>query len=96
MGGVKFEHKLHAAARNVSCETCHHPPRAEKPGTAQNQACRSCHTSVAMPPMRTKTQAAFHNPTATEGLCIACHKESTAQGKPAPTKCLQCHKKENG
>lgn len=45
--------------------------------------------------MKTKLQAAFHNPTATAGLCIDCHKAEDAKGKKAPVKCADCHKKEN-
>ena len=45
--------------------------------------------------MKTKLQAAFHNPTAQAGLCIDCHKAENAKGKKAPVKCADCHKKEN-
>jgi len=95
LGGVRFEHKLHAEARKIACETCHHPSRAEKPNAAPQQACAACHTSTATAPMKTKLQAAFHNPAATAGTCIDCHKAEVAKGKPAPVKCLDCHKKEN-
>ncbi len=96
MGGVKFQHSSHSLAQGIQCETCHHPSRPEKPNTTAQQACRSCHTPLALPPMKTKLQAAFHNPAGNAGLCLDCHKQSAAQGKNAPTKCLQCHKKENG
>ena len=95
LGGVRFEHKLHAEARKIACETCHHPSRAEKPNAAPQQACATCHTPTATAPMKTKLQAAFHNPAATAGTCINCHKAEVAKGKPAPVKCLDCHKKEN-
>jgi hypothetical protein len=95
LGGVKFEHKLHSEARSIKCETCHHPSRPEKPATALQQACSDCHTKVAISPMKTKLQAAFHNPTATAGTCIDCHKAVTAKGKTPPVKCSGCHKKEN-
>ncbi len=95
LGAVKFEHKLHSEARSVKCETCHHPSRPEKPATALQQACSDCHTKVAISPMKTKLQAAFHNPTATAGTCIDCHKAESAKGKVPPIKCLGCHKKEN-
>src|SRR4051812_42463615 len=62
---------------------------------APQQNCTDCHTKVATAPMKTKTQAAFHNPTATAGICIDCHKTSAAAGKKAPAKCADCHKKEN-
>jgi hypothetical protein len=94
LGAVKFEHKLHSA-RTAKCETCHHPSRREKPNAALQQACSDCHTKVAISPMKTKLQAAFHNPTAAAGTCIDCHKAETAKGKVAPVKCLGCHKKEN-
>jgi hypothetical protein len=95
LGAVKFEHKLHSQARSIKCETCHHPSRSEKPATALQQACSDCHTKVAISPMKTKLQAAFHNPTAIAGTCIDCHKAETAKGKVPPVKCLGCHKKEN-
>lgn len=59
------------------------------------KACSVCHTSTAMPPMKTKLQAAFHNPTATAGTCIDCRKAQNAKGGAARVKCLDCHKKEN-
>lgn len=95
LGAVRFQHKAHVETRKVPCETCHHPSHAEKPATSPQQACGSCHTSTAIPPMKTKLQAAFHNPTATAGTCIDCHKAQNAKGGAAPVKCLDCHKKEN-
>jgi class III cytochrome C family protein len=94
LGAVKFEHKLHAQTRAAKCETCHHTSRREKPNTALQQACSDCHTKVAVSPMKTKLQAAFHNPTAAAGTCIDCHKAEAAKGKVAPVKCMGCHKKE--
>ncbi len=88
MGGVKFEHAKHP----VACETCHHASRDPKPGKAAQQACTDCHTKPPQPGMKTGKQAAFHNAAATAGTCIDCHKKS---GGNAPTKCTQCHKKEN-
>jgi len=95
LGGVKFEHKKHATERAPSCDVCHHASRPEKPSAVPQQACSACHTTVAALPMKTKLQAAFHNPTAAQGACIDCHKAQNAQGKKAPVKCLDCHKKEN-
>jgi hypothetical protein len=94
LGAVKFDHKLHSLARNTKCETCHHPSRREKPAAALQQACTDCHTKVAIAPMKTKRQAAFHNATAAAGTCIDCHKAENANGKLTPVKCLSCHKKE--
>ena len=95
LGGVKFLHTAHSKERKIKCDTCHHPSKTEKPSTAAQQACTDCHTPVAKAPMKTKLQAAFHNPTATAGICIDCHKAENAKGKNAPTKCMQCHKKTN-
>jgi hypothetical protein len=95
MGGVKFDHKAHAKDRGIKCETCNHASKPEKPMKAAQQKCQDCHTKVATPPMKTKTQAAFHDPVAKKGTCISCHVESNAKGKKAPTKCAECHKKEN-
>lgn len=88
MGGVRFEHAKHS----VACDTCHHPSREPKPGSAPQQACTFCHTKPPQAGMTTGKQAAFHNATATAGTCIDCHKKA---GVAAPTKCMQCHKKEN-
>jgi hypothetical protein len=94
LGTVHFQHKIHSETRKIACETCHHANRPEKPGTAPQEACSTCHTLTARPPMKTKLQAAFHNPTASAGTCIDCHKAQNAKGKAAPVKCLECHKKE--
>lgn len=88
MGAVRFEHARHP----VACENCHHASRDPKPGNAPQQACTGCHTKPTLPGMKTGKQAAFHNSTATAGTCIDCHKKS---GGGAPSKCTQCHKKEN-
>jgi hypothetical protein len=94
LGGVRLEHKLHAERAGNSCETCHHASKPEKPATAPQQACADCHTKAAVSPMKTKYQAAFHNPTAQSGACIDCHKAQNAKGKKAPLKCAECHKKD--
>ena len=53
-------------------------------------------TKVAAAPMKTKLQAAFHDPMAKKGICADCHVKAVAAGKKAPAKCADCHKKENG
>jgi hypothetical protein len=95
MGGVKFDHKAHTAA-GAKCDVCHHASKPEKAAKSPQQACTDCHTKTATAPMKTKLQAAFHNPTAADGLCIDCHKKEAAAGKKAPTKCAECHQKANG
>ncbi len=86
LGPVTFDHSKH----KLECKTCHHESRPQKPATAPQQACRDCHTKPAQPGMTTARQAAFHNPTATAGTCIDCHKQ---KGGNAPTTCKQCHVK---
>lgn len=97
LGGVKFEHKLHAHDRGAKCETCHHPSKPEKALKGQQQRCQDCHTKAATPPMKTATRDAFHDPMAKKGICVDCHAGAIAKGKkaPAPSKCADCHKKEN-
>lgn len=94
MGAVKFDHTPHVKVAG-KCEICHHVSKPEKPLKAPQQACTDCHTNPATPPVTTKLQAAFHNPTATAGLCIGCHKTQNSQGRAAPVKCADCHKKIN-
>lgn len=96
MGGVKFPHAAHVKLiGDAKCDTCHHASKPEKPMTAKQEKCQNCHTKVATAPMKTKAQAAFHNPMAKAGLCIDCHVKENAGGKKAPVKCNECHKKEN-
>ncbi len=94
MGGVKFDHTAHLKVA-AKCEVCHHTSKPEKPLKSQYEACTDCHTKPPTPPVKTSAQAAFHNPSATAGLCIDCHKTEDAKGKAAPTKCADCHKKDN-
>ena len=93
MGGVKFDHAAHQKAAGNKCETCHHASKAEKPMKAKQENCQNCHTKTATPPMKTSTKLAFHDAMAKKGVCIDCHLQNVA--KKAPTKCADCHKKEN-
>ena len=95
LGGVKFEHKLHAQDRKIKCTTCHHASKPEKAMASANQKCTDCHTKTPAAPMKTATRGAFHDPMAKKGTCIDCHVTEAAAGKKAPTKCADCHKKEN-
>ena len=95
MGGVKFAHKLHATDRKIECKTCHHPSKPEKALKGDYQKCTDCHTKTATAPMKTPSRGAFHDPMAKKGTCIDCHVAQNAKGKKAPTKCQDCHKKEN-
>jgi hypothetical protein len=95
MGGVKFDHATHSKLEGVKCEQCHHASKPEKAAKAAQENCTDCHEKTAAPPMKTKLQAAFHDPMAKKGTCIDCHLEKNKAGKKAPTKCAECHKKEN-
>ena len=95
LGGVRFEHKLHAEPRAVECETCHHLSRPEKAASAPQESCSNCHTKPAKAPMKTAIRAAFHSLRADAGTCIDCHKAENTKGKNAPVKCMDCHKKAN-
>ena len=94
MGSVKFDHTAHLKVAG-KCTVCHHASKPQKPLKSSQEACTDCHTNPATPPVTTDLQAAFHNPTATAGLCIECHKTEDANGKAAPLKCANCHKKSN-
>jgi len=95
MGGVKLDHAKHTKDYGAKCTDCHHASKAENPNKAENQKCTDCHTKAAAAPMKTKLQAAFHDPMAKKGTCVDCHVKATAAGKKAPAKCADCHKKEN-
>jgi len=91
---VKFPHSAHTRVAG-KCEVCHHASKPEKPLKSQQEACTDCHTKPPTPPVTVGLQAAFHNSGATAGLCITCHKTEDAEGKGAPLKCADCHKKDN-
>jgi len=95
IGGVKLDHAKHSKEAVAKCTDCHHASKSEMPLKSAQQKCTDCHTKAATAPMKTKLQAAFHNPLAKEGTCIGCHLEQNKAGKAAPTKCTDCHKKEN-
>jgi sRNA-binding protein len=96
MGGVKLEHAKHAAAYGAKCTDCHNAAKPEKKPTAPQEKCSDCHTKTATAPMKTKYQNAFHDAMAKAGTCVGCHTKAIAAGKKAPSKCADCHKKENG
>jgi sRNA-binding protein len=93
MGGVKFDHAKHVKAADNKCEGCHHASKAEKPMKAKAEKCQNCHTKTVAAPMKTNAKAAFHDAMAKKGVCIDCHAKDAT--KKAPTKCADCHKKEN-
>ena len=93
MGAVKFPHSAHLKVAG-KCEVCHHSSNPDKPSKAPQEACTDCHTKPPTPPVTVGLETAFHNPTATTGLCITCHKTENSHGKAAPVQCADCHKKE--
>jgi hypothetical protein len=93
LGNVTLSHKAHTSTYGAKCDNCHHASKPEKPMKAAQQKCTDCHTKAAAAPMKTKLQAAFHDPMAKKGTCIDCHQEAIAKGKKAPAKCADCHKK---
>lgn len=95
MGGVKFDHPGHVKLADNKCETCHHPSKPEKALKTKTQACQDCHTKAVAAPMKTNARGAFHDATAKSGTCINCHLTQNKAGKKTPTKCNECHKKEN-
>lgn len=95
MGAVKFAHVAHLKVAG-KCDICHHASKPLKPLSSPQQACTDCHTRPPTPPVVTGLPAAFHNAAATAGLCIDCHRRQNAAGKAAPTKCEECHQKDNG
>jgi hypothetical protein len=96
MGAVKFNHAKHSKMEGVKCDTCHHASKPEKAYAAKvtHEACGDCHTKPVAAPM--KTANPYHVAMAKSGLCVDCHAKAVAAKKPAPAKCLDCHKKENG
>lgn len=94
ISAVKFDHTVHLKVAG-KCTVCHHASKPQKPLKSPQEACTDCHTYPATPPVTTRLQAAFHNPTATSGLCLDCHKTQDANGKAAPLKCADCHKSSN-
>ena len=66
------------------CEVCHHSSKPEKPLKTPQEVCTDCHTKPATPPVKTGLPAAFHNSTATAGLCITCHKTENREERLRP------------
>ena len=93
MGSVRFDHSAHLKVA-AKCEVCHHPSNPEKPLRSPQEACTDCHTRPATPPVTTNWRAAFHNSTASDGLCIGCHRTQNKEGRSAPVQCAECHKQQ--
>jgi hypothetical protein len=94
LGDITLPHKAHTKDYGAKCENCHHPSKPEKALKTPTQKCSDCHVKVPAAPMKTKLQAAFHDPMAKKGTCVDCHAQAKAKGKTKmPQKCADCHKK---
>ena len=94
LGNVTLNHQAHTKTYGAKCTSCHHASKPEKALKSDHEKCGDCHTKVAAAPMKTKAQAAFHDPMAKKGVCVDCHTNAAAKGnKKVPAKCGDCHKK---
>jgi len=88
MAGVKFTHEKHTKDYKIDCKVCHHK---EEDPTKEVLKCSACHGltgGTEKAPNAPKNMLAYHK------NCIDCHQKVNAeQGKAAPTKCNECHKK---
>lgn len=81
---VSFSHPLHTEKAKVECVECHHKDKNPKePG-----GCAACHDLKEVKNGAIPLKDAYHK------NCIECHKQSSAKGVTAPTKCNDCHKKQ--
>jgi hypothetical protein len=83
MAPVTFSHVTHAQKAKIDCAVCHHKDKDPK----EARACRTCHQVAEGKDNAPPAKDVFHK------KCQTCHKESTAKGVNAPTKCGECHKK---
>jgi|GEM_PF-4641177 len=83
---VAFDHKLHEAAVDGECTSCHHP----EPDSA-NQACHMCHSrlegrfSKKFNAFVPRLKDVMHNP---DSGCRACHDDTDDEGL---WQCKVCH-----
>lgn len=78
---VQFTHAKHVTDYKIDCKVCHHK---EADPQVKVQKCVECHDPVEVKNGACKAMEAYHK------NCIDCHKK---EGKAAPTKCNECHKK---
>lgn len=90
MAPVKFLHAKHSKEYQVDCKVCHHKEEDPTKGVEKCAACHGLEGGTEKAPDAPKAMLAYHK------NCIECHKKVNAeQGKAAPTKCNECHKKES-
>lgn len=78
---VNFPHETHIEKLKIECNICHHKDAASP------EKCTKCHLVGEVKDNAPVAKDAFHK------TCVDCHKKEVAQGKKAPTKCTECHKK---
>lgn len=79
-GVVVFEHKEHAEAYGLDCETCHHMDADPQAGV---EPCGTCHNDT-----RAEEEGGLNRKDAFHGLCITCHEEMSG---PVLDTCNACH-----
>ncbi|MCX8110038.1 MAG: cytochrome c family protein [Syntrophorhabdaceae bacterium] len=83
---VSFSHITHTEKTKIDCVKCHHKDKDPK----NPEPCIQCHLIKEVKDNAPIAKEAYHK------NCIECHKESSAKGQVAPTKCNECHKKQQG
>ncbi|MDD3844741.1 MAG: cytochrome c3 family protein [Syntrophorhabdaceae bacterium] len=81
---VPFSHPAHTDKAKVDCVACHHKDKNPK----EPDGCMPCHDRKDPKNGALPIKDAYHK------NCTGCHKESSAKGVAAPTKCNDCHKKQ--
>uniref|UniRef100_A0A7C4JRL1 Cytochrome C3 subunit A n=1 Tax=Thermodesulfobacterium geofontis TaxID=1295609 RepID=A0A7C4JRL1_9BACT len=88
MAGVHFTHEKHVTEYQVDCKECHHKEEDPTKGVEKCSACHGLTGGTEKAPNAPKNMLAYHK------NCIDCHQKVNAEeGKAAPTKCNECHKK---
>ncbi len=87
---VNFSHMIHSTDYGIDCTECHHNYE-DGQNVWQNgdpvKKCVECHDPNTNQGNAKKLMMAFHD------NCQKCHKDQNKEGKNAPVKCDDCHKK---
>ena len=81
--GAPLSHKAHVEKYKNKCTDCHHTYKGE----GEVKKCSTCHDPKTAKDNVPDLKNAYHD------NCKGCHKKAVAEGKKAPTKCLECHPK---
>jgi hypothetical protein len=89
-GSVFLSHAKHSEEYNIACDQCHHEYDAEHVNTWKSgdpvKKCTDCHDLNESDGDKKKMKLAYHD------NCKKCHQEA---GGEAPTKCFDCHAKDD-